>query len=133
SILIFLIVSLIAFLDPDGPNADFAEFWNFLERKPGNFNFNASYFFVATTCVVAFSTAVFFHFFLLITNYIRYSRIENYYGYQIIPNDEMLISKKTKNRRNLFIFLILCGLVFYVGYVLYKIIKKKKTATISVK
>jgi hypothetical protein len=51
---------------------------------------------------------------LLITNYLRISQIDSYYGYEIVATEELTILKKKKNRRDLFIFLtavVLIGLI----------------------
>jgi uncharacterized membrane protein len=68
----------------------------------------------------------------LLTNYIRYSRIENFYNFQIVPQEELDVIKKQKNRRDLIIFL--CAIVFIglIGYFIYKLVKRNKTTKVVV-
>jgi hypothetical protein len=68
----------------------------------------------------------------LLTNYIRASRIENFYNFQIVPQEELDIIKKQKNRRDLIIFL--CGIAFVgiIGFFIYRLVKRNKATRVVV-
>jgi uncharacterized membrane protein len=64
---------------------------------------------------------------LLLTNYIRASRIENFYNFQIVSQEELTFIKKQKNRRDLIIFLCTIVLVGIIGFFIYRLVKRSKT------
>ncbi|MDR2369100.1 MAG: hypothetical protein LBD63_00530 [Mycoplasmataceae bacterium] len=69
---------------------------------------------------------------LLLTNYIRASRIENFYNFQIVPQEELTLIKKQKNRRDLVIFLCAIALVGIIGFFIYRLVKRSKVTKVVV-
>lgn len=69
---------------------------------------------------------------LLLSSYVRASRIENFYNFQIVPQEELTLIKKQKNRRNLIIFLCAIALVGIIGFFIYRLVKRSKTTKVVV-
>jgi hypothetical protein len=70
---------------------------------------------------------------LLLTNYIRASRIENFYNFQIVPQEELNLIKKQKNRRDLIIFLCTIAFVGIIGFFIYRLVKRNRAAKVIVR
>jgi flagellar biogenesis protein FliO len=68
----------------------------------------------------------------LVSNYIRAARIENFYNFMIVPQEELNLLKKQKNKRDLIIFLIVVGLIGFIAWFIYKIVKRSKSTKIVV-
>lgn len=68
------------------------------------------------------------HIFLLITNYIRAVKIDQYYSIQIVSDEELIEIKKQKNKRNLIIFLAIIMIFALLGILIHKHHKKKQLA-----
>lgn len=77
------------------------------------------------TCGGILIIAFAMHVWLLVSNYTRYSKMESYYNCPIVTSEELTTVKKSKNRRDLFIFLAVVGLLILIGYFIYKMIKKR--------
>jgi len=75
-------------------------------------------------CVAAIT--LFLHIFLLIKNYARCSRIDNYYNQQLIPDAELAQLKKDTNKRDFIIFFVCIMVLVLVGIVIYRLVKSKK-------
>jgi flagellar biogenesis protein FliO len=69
---------------------------------------------------------------LLVGNYIRVARIENFYNFMIVPQEEIDLIKKQKNRRDLVIFLCSIALIGLIGYLIYRLVKRNRAAKIVV-
>jgi flagellar biogenesis protein FliO len=69
---------------------------------------------------------------LLVGNYIRVARIENFYNFMIVPQEELDTIKKQKNRRDLIIFLCAILLVGLVGYLVYRLVKRNRATKVIV-
>jgi hypothetical protein len=69
---------------------------------------------------------------LLLTNYIRASRIENFYNFQIVSQEELDNIKKQKNRRDLIIFLCSIAFVGLIGYFIYRLAKRSRSTKVVV-
>jgi uncharacterized membrane protein len=67
---------------------------------------------------------------LLICNYLRAARIENFYNFMIVDQEELNLIKKSKNKRDLIIFLTSCLIIGIIIYFVYKLIRKRKTTKI---
>jgi cyanate permease len=67
-----------------------------------------------------------------LSSYVRASRIENFYNFQIVPQEELTLIKKQKNRRNLIIFLCAIALVGIIGFFIYRLVKRSKTTKVVV-
>jgi hypothetical protein len=65
--------------------------------------------------IAAFIITLVTHVSLLVANYIRTARIENFYNFMIVPQEEITAVKKQKNRRDMIIFLIVIGLVGFIA------------------
>jgi hypothetical protein len=76
---------------------------------------------------------VILHAVLLLTNYLRYSRIENFYNFLIVPQEEIDALKKQKNRRDLIIFICSLLIVGLIGFLIYKLVRRNKTTQVVVK
>jgi hypothetical protein len=82
--------------------------------------------------VSAILLALFLQTTLLLTNYIRSSRIENFYNFQIVPQEELNLIKKQKNRRDLIIFLCTIAFVGIIGFFIYRLVKRNRAAKVVV-
>jgi hypothetical protein len=69
---------------------------------------------------------------LLLGNYIRASRIENFYNFQIVPQDELNLIKKQKNHRDLIIFLCSIAFVGIIGLFIYRLVKRGRATKVVV-
>jgi len=84
--------------------------------------------------IIAMFIAFFLHIYLLVTNYTRAGKIDQFYGQQIVSNEELDLIKKKKNHRNFVIFLAAVLLVGLIGYLIYKIVMSRRvnnTVTIN--
>ncbi|XQP55700.1 MAG: MSC_0882 family membrane protein [Mycoplasmoidaceae bacterium] len=77
-------------------------------------------------CCIAVGAAFFLHVILLVTNYTRAAKIDNYYSVQIVSDEELRAIKKRKNKRDMIIFLAVVMIIVLIGMMIYKIIKSKK-------
>ncbi|MCQ3908076.1 MAG: hypothetical protein MJ200_00480 [Mycoplasmoidaceae bacterium] len=78
--------------------------------------------------------AFFLHVVLLVTNYTRAAKIDNFYSVQIVSDEELTALKKKKNKRDLFIFLAVVMVLVLIGLLIYKLVKSRKvnnTVTIN--
>lgn len=66
------------------------------------------------------------HIILLITNYFRAARIDNFYGVQIISDSDINEIKKIKNKRNFIIFFTLTLLFVFIIILIIRYFKKKR-------
>lgn len=85
-------------------------------------------------CSTAMIIAFLLHVILLVTNYVRAGKIDNFYSVQIVSDEELNALKKKKNKRDLIIFLAVIMVIALIGMLIYKIIKSKKvnnTVTIN--
>ena len=80
--------------------------------------------------VVIFSFIM--HVVLLLTAYIRYSRVENYYNFPIVPAEELTALKKKSNRRDLIIYLAVIGTLGLVCWWIIRTVKRTKKTQITV-
>jgi hypothetical protein len=71
------------------------------------------------------------HIGLLVCNYLRAARIENFYNFMIVPQEELNVIKKQKNKRDLIIFLTSCLIIGVVIYLIYKLVKRNKAIKIT--
>jgi uncharacterized membrane protein len=71
------------------------------------------------------------HVTLLICNYLRASRIENFYNFMIVNQEELDLIKKNKNKRDLIIFLTSCLVIGIVIYLIYKLVKRQKAIKVT--
>jgi hypothetical protein len=69
---------------------------------------------------------------LLLTNYIRTSRIENFYNFQIVSQEDLDLIKKQKNRRDLIIFLCSIAFVCIIGFFIYRLVKRNRSTKVVV-
>lgn len=69
---------------------------------------------------------LFLHITLLITNYFRAIRIDNYYGVQIVSDSDINEIKKIKNKRNFIIFFTLALLFVFIIILIIRHFKKRK-------
>ena len=69
---------------------------------------------------------LFLHVTLLVTNYFRATRIDNFYGIQIVSDNDINEIKKSKNKRNFIIFFTLTLLFVFVIILIIRHFKKKK-------
>ena len=69
---------------------------------------------------------LFLHIILLVTNYFRATRIDNFYGVQIISDSDLSVIKKSKNKRNFIIFFTLALLFVFIIILIIRHFKKKK-------
>lgn len=72
------------------------------------------------------SLTLFLHITLLITNYFRAMRIDNYYGVQIVSDSDINEIKKIKNKRNFIIFFTLALLFVFIIILIIRHFKKRK-------
>lgn len=79
-------------------------------------------------CATAMISAFFLHVILLVTNYTRAGKIDNYYSVQIVSDEELTAIKKKKNKRDLFIFLAVVMIIVLVGLLIYKIVRSRKVS-----
>lgn len=101
---------------------------------PSAFASGPSFLIAVIVISAAMITAFFMHVILLVTNYTRASKIDNYYAVQIVSDDELRALKKNKNKRDLYIFLAVVMILALVGVLIYKLVKTKKvnnTVTIN--
>lgn len=94
----------------------------------------ASLLITVIVCAAAMITAFILHIVLLVTNYTRAAKIDNFYSVQIVSDEELTALKKKKNRRDMFIFLAVVLVIVLIGMLIYKIVKSKKvnnTVTIN--
>lgn len=87
-------------------------------------------------CATAMIVAFFLHVILLVTNYTRAAKIDNFYSVQIVSDEELTAIKKRKNKRDLIIFLAVIMVLILIGMLIYKLVKSKKvnnTVTINSK
>lgn len=101
---------------------------------PFYFNQGFNHFFIVF--LVIFLTLIFSlfaHCYLIVSNYIRYSKIDNFYNCHIIPNDEIEQLKSKIFKRDLIIFCVIIVVFGWLTWVIYKLIRNKKTAKIEVK
>jgi hypothetical protein len=81
------------------------------------------YFVTFITVVVVFFLTIIAHIYILTNSALRISRIENYYNSFIVSPDEIANLKKSTNRRDMVIFLVVNVLL---GLIIYSLIKAKK-------
>lgn len=101
---------------------------------PSRFSAGPAFLIAVIVISAAMITAFFMHVILLVTNYTRASKIDNYYSVQIVSDEELRALKKNKNRRDLYIFLAVVMILALVGVLIYKLVKSKKvnnTVTIN--
>lgn len=85
-------------------------------------------------CSIAMIGAFFLHVILLVTNYTRAAKIDNFYSVQIVSDEELTALKKKKNKRDLIIFLAVVMILVLIGLLIYKLVKSRKvnnTVTIN--
>ncbi len=70
---------------------------------------------------------------LLVYGYLRFSRIENFYNFEIISKEEINSVKKKNNIRNSIIYFLTIFSVFFLIFVVYKTVKRKKQTNITIK
>ncbi|MDE6477013.1 MAG: hypothetical protein K2L48_02325 [Mycoplasmoidaceae bacterium] len=51
---------------------------------------------------------------MLVGNYVRFSRIENFYNFSLVPSEEMILLKKKANRRDAVIYLAITCTLFLI-------------------
>jgi hypothetical protein len=76
--------------------------------------------------VAALVITALLHIGLLILNYLRAARIENFYNFMIVSQEELSVIKKQKNKRDLIIFLTSCLIIGVLIYLIYKLVKRNK-------
>lgn len=92
---------------------------------------NYTYAVIFWLCVSAVLITFILQCFLIISSYVRYSRIENFYNFKIVSDEELALLKKKNNRRDLFIFLgIVLTLVLIVMLVVKLFKRNKKTKVV---
>ncbi len=69
---------------------------------------------------------LFLHIILLITNYFRATRIDNFYGVQIISDNDINEIKKNKNKRDFIIFFTLGLLFVFIIILIIRHFRKKR-------
>ncbi len=84
--------------------------------------------------IIAIIVSFIVHIVLLVTNYTRAAKIDNFYSVQIVSDDELTALKKKKNRRDMIIFLAIVGTLVLIGLLIYRLVKSRKvnnTVTIN--
>ena len=108
--------------------------WGTLDATTlANFGGNTCLIIVIVSIVCIF-IAFFLHVYLLITNYLRSSKIDQFYGQQIVSDEELEVIKKKKNKKDAIIFLAVVLVIVLIGILVYKLIQNKKvnnTVTIN--
>jgi hypothetical protein len=128
--IVFLVVAF-TFVAVYGSWSQFGKFWTYLGKYGnGAQSYDITYFTISLICAIAFFGTILLQFSMLIFNYIRTSRIENFYGFMIIPQEDIDNLKKKKNRRDLIIFLCIVITVIFAGFVIYKLLKRKHNKTV---
>jgi hypothetical protein len=105
---------------------------HFGNTSPAKLNTYA-YAIIFYSCIAALVLTLVTHVSLLVANYIRTARIENFYNFMIVSQEEITVIKKQKNRRDMIIFLIVIGLVGFIAWFIYKIVKRNKATQVIVK
>lgn len=84
------------------------------------------HFIILVVSIIVLFVAFFMHIFLLVNNYVRASKIDNFYNIQIVSDEELQAIKSKKNKRNAIIFIgvILC--IALIGILIYKVVTSKK-------
>ncbi|XQP55430.1 MAG: MSC_0882 family membrane protein [Mycoplasmoidaceae bacterium] len=112
------------------------EAWGVLDPNYGPFvnTCGSSLLITVIVCAAAMIIAFFLHVILLVTNYTRAAKIDNFYSVQIVSDEELTALKKKKNKRDLIIFLAVIMVIVLVGLLIYKLVKSRKvnnTVTIN--
>lgn len=68
----------------------------------------------------------------LVGNYVRYSRIENFYNFSLVANEEMVLLKKKTNRRDVVIYLGITCTLLLICWLIVKLFKRKKQTKVVV-
>jgi len=76
--------------------------------------------------IIAMFIAFFLHIYLLVTNYVRASKIDQFYGVQIVSPEELALLKKKKMKTDAIIFAAVVMLIILIGFLIYKLIKNRK-------
>lgn len=100
--------------------------WGDLRPSTFSDSCGASLLITVIVCATAMVCAFFLHVILLVTNYTRAAKIDNYYSVQIVSDEELNAIKKRKNKRDLFIFLAVVMILVLIGLLIYKLVKSKK-------
>ncbi len=90
---------------------------------------NYAFAFVFWIAVVAVIVTFIMQASLLLESYIRYSRIENFYNFCIVSNEELILLKKKKNRRDMFIYLAIVCTIILIGWLIVKLCLRRKKQT----
>ncbi len=69
---------------------------------------------------------------MLVGNYVRFSRIENFYNFSLVPSEEMILLKKKANRRDAVIYLAITCTLFLICWLIVKLFKRKKQTKVVV-
>jgi hypothetical protein len=133
SILVFLLDALFFYLmHKDDGLSNFAKGDYFLQWK---YTPDYTFAIISTVSLTCFIGTVLIHASLLVTNYLRVNRIECFYTFMIVSQEDIDLIKKKKNKRDLFIFLSVLFLIFLLGFLIYRLIKRGggKTTNVVIK
>lgn len=81
---------------------------------------------------VGMFVAFFFHVYLLLSNYMRANKIDNYYAVQIVSTEELSLIRKKKNKRDFIIFFLVVMFLVLIGILIYKLVKKNSKNNIVI-
>lgn len=126
--LLVMLIDSICVIFYQTPNLSFADFYTPI--KEGH---NYTYAVVFWTSVATILIVLLYHIFALASNFVRASNIDNYYNYQIVDPNEIKDIKKAKNRRDLFIFLLVIGTFIFITWLIIHLVKQKNTTKVVVK
>jgi hypothetical protein len=81
------------------------------------------YFVVFMCLIFLFVISLALHLWIVIGNYIRGATIDTFYGQFIVPSEEINALKKKVNKKYMILFCISLGLLFWIGWLIYKKVK----------
>ena len=73
------------------------------------------------------------HVWIVVTNYLRASNIENFYNYMIIDPNEITAIKKTKMKRDAIIFFAIVLTIAFIIWLVVRLVKRKQQTKVVVK
>lgn len=126
--LLIMLIDSICVMFYKSPTLAFADFYTPI-KESGNYTY-AIVFWASVTIMLSI---LIYHIFSLVSNYVRASNIDNFYNYQIVDPNEIKEIKKSKNRRDLFIFLLVIGTFIFLTWLIIHLVRQKNTTKVIVK